>query len=92
MITMTEQAGAYLDALLKRAEASDEKCARLARGEGAFQLKLGRPESHDETHVHGGKVVLAIEQGLASDLAGRTLDVREAPDNQHKRLTLVRKT
>ena len=53
------------------------KCLRLIRNEDGASISFEVPRSDDEIIQHKGLAVLAIPEGVAEALSGRTLDVRD---------------
>lgn len=53
------------------------KCLRLIRNEGGASISFEVPRSDDEIIQHKGLAVLAIPEGVAEALSGRTLDVND---------------
>ena len=51
------------------------KCLRLIRNEDGASISFEVPRSDDEIIQHKGLAVLAIPEGVAEALSGRTLDV-----------------
>lgn len=89
MLTMSDKAGAYLAQMIQEAETSAEGCARLVRRGDALGLDFGQQENSDQAYEHDGKVVLVVEEPLAAELDGRTLDLEESPQGEAPKLALV---
>jgi len=53
------------------------KCLRLIRNEDGASISFEVPRSDDEIIQHKGLAVLAIPEGVAEALSGRTLDVND---------------
>lgn len=53
------------------------KCLRLIRNENGASISFEVPRSDDEIIQHKGLAVLAIPEGVAEALSGRTLDVKD---------------
>ena len=53
------------------------KCLRLIRNENGASISFEVPRSDDEIIQHKGLAVLAIPEGVAEALSGRTLDVND---------------
>jgi hypothetical protein len=53
------------------------KCLRLVRNEDGASISFEVPRSDDEIIQHKGLAVLAIPEGVAEALSGRTLDVND---------------
>ena len=53
------------------------KCLRLVRNENGASISFEVPRSDDEIVQHKGLAVLAIPEGVAEALSGRTLDVND---------------
>jgi Fe-S cluster assembly iron-binding protein IscA len=77
MLTVTENAGAYLAAVLTEAEASAENkgAMRMYLRDGRLAMVLDEPREQDTRFDHLGATVLVIEEELARGLDGKTLDV-----------------
>jgi hypothetical protein len=53
------------------------KCLRLIRNDDGASISFEVPRSDDEIIQHKGLAVLAIPEGVAEALSGRTLDVKD---------------
>jgi len=53
------------------------KCLRLIRNDDGASISFEVPRSDDEIVQHKGLAVLAIPEGVAEALSGRTLDVKD---------------
>ena len=53
------------------------KCLRLIRNANGASISFEVPRSDDEIVQHKGLAVLAIPEGVAEALSGRTLDVND---------------
>ena len=53
------------------------KCLRLVRNDDGASISFEVPRSDDEIIQHKGLAVLAIPEGVAEALSGRTLDVND---------------
>lgn len=53
------------------------KCLRLISNDDGASISFEVPRSDDEIIQHKGLAVLAIPEGVAEALSGRTLDVRD---------------
>ena len=53
------------------------KCLRLIRNDDGASISFEVPRSDDEIVQHEGLAVLAIPEGVAEALSGRTLDVND---------------
>ena len=98
MINVTTTARDVLQEALQRAGVADEDVAiRLAPTPSAAnaegdQVQLGlvldRPQDGDQVVEHNGRTVLVVDQMIADQLDGATLDAVDTPDG--RRLTLNR--
>ena len=77
MLTVTEPAGAHLEKLLDEAEAPEGAAARFVASEEGLTLQLDNPKPEDETHDHGGRTVLLLDQQVAELLSDKTLDLQQ---------------
>ena len=53
------------------------KCLRLVRNDDGASISFEVPRNDDEIVQHKGLAVLAIPEGVAEALSGRTLDVND---------------
>lgn len=53
------------------------KCLRLIRNDQGASISFEVPRSDDEIIEHKGLAVLAVPEGVAAALSGRTLDVND---------------
>lgn len=53
------------------------KCLRLVEHDDGASISFEVPRSNDEIIQHKGLAVLAIPEGVAQSLSGRTLDVND---------------
>ncbi|HEY8477959.1 MAG TPA: iron-sulfur cluster biosynthesis family protein [Chloroflexota bacterium] len=94
MINVTEKAKDELHDMLQQAGVQDAEIGiRLTatQGEGGqVQLALVLDESHEGDQVveHEGRKVLLVDQFIAEQIDGATLDVAETPEGN--RLTISR--
>jgi Fe-S cluster assembly iron-binding protein IscA len=77
MLTVSETAGAYLATMLTEAETPAEKevAMRIYLRDGHLAMNLDEPRTQDAKFDHQGVTVLVIEEELAQELDGKTLDV-----------------
>ena len=73
MLTMTEAAGARLIHLLS--SKSIGAVARIIQQRDRLHLRLDTLRDGDQTFLHHGQVVLAIDQDISRTLSLRELDV-----------------
>jgi len=71
----SDSARAVLFQLLQESNLPEGAVARLAEDGEGFSLQIGDVEETDETFDHEGHAVLAIDQQVASQLDGCTLDI-----------------
>ena len=83
MLTVTDEACAYLAALLVRAEAPEGTVLRIKLGEGD-ELSMGfhSTESGDVCYRHEGKEVLVIDPTTSDHLADQVLAMSEDEDGE----------
>jgi len=79
MLGMTEAFGAYLSRVLSSKRKPGANCVRLVLKGGVYRLDLDAEKSGDKTYSHGGKVVLVVDEQLATALEGRTIDIEDTP-------------
>lgn len=84
MLTMTDPAGARLANFLSKV--GDDAVVRIVRGKHRFKLEMGRTRKSDETFAHDGRIVLALDERVATSLASRQLQVRETNAGPRLRL------
>ena len=75
MLTVTPEACAHMADLLERNRITEPQTIRLVPGEQGLGLRPDAPKPGDATFDHDGRTVLTMDQGLAEQLDGRTLDV-----------------
>ncbi|MBI3129177.1 MAG: hypothetical protein HYZ11_16340 [Candidatus Tectomicrobia bacterium] len=80
MFTVTESAAAYLSEKLSEAQAPEEMGARFVLENQAVSIQIDRPGPGDTTYQHGERTVAVLDQEVAIQLAGMTLDVSETPE------------
>lgn len=71
----TDSACAVLFQLLQESNLPEGVVARLAEDGEGFSLQIGDIQETDRTFDHEGQAVLAIDQQVASQLDGCTLDI-----------------
>ena len=84
MLTVTETASARLGELLGKSP--DGEVMRIVRLNRRARMRRDRVRPHDTTFSHKGRVVLVLDGSVATALAARTLDVRQAPSGPRLRL------
>lgn len=90
-MVLTEAAARHLLLMIERVEEPkpEDACVRIATTHtGDLKLVLDRPTTADETFVHDGRVVLALDPTAASTCRHRTLDV-DRDDEGGKTLILL---
>ena len=81
MLTITENASAYLAQLLVRASQPDDMVVRLERGTtGDLTLRFDYALPEDTTFEHQERAILAFDPEVAPTLANNTLDLRDDED------------
>ena len=84
MLTVTETASARLGELLS--ESPDGEVMRIVRLNRRARMRRDRARPDDTTFSHNGRVVLVLDGPVATALAARTLDLRQAPTGPRLRL------
>ena len=84
MLTMTDPAGARLADFLSKV--ADGSVVRIVRGKHRFKLEMDRPRKSDETFAHDGRIVLALDERVATSLSSRQLQIRETKAGPRLRL------
>lgn len=87
MLTVTSEACAHIAELIERNRLPEPQAIRLVPADQGLGLAADAPKPGDATFDHDGRTVLTMEQKLADQLDGRTLDV-EHQDGQ-KQLKLA---
>ena len=59
---------------------------RIVRQDQRLRLRLGIVRPGDQTFVHDGRVVLAIDERLGTKLGQRQIELRETDDGPRLRL------
>lgn len=78
MLTVTPEACAHMADLIERNKIPEPQTIRLVPGQQGLGLTPDQPRPGDATFDHDGRTVLTMEQSLAEQLDGRTLDVDKA--------------
>ena len=79
MINVTEQAKQVLKEILNaHVDLPEGRLRLMDRGQGKLGLGIDIEMPGDELVKHDGSTVLVIEQGLAANLKGVTLDVEDS--------------
>jgi len=84
MFRVTDSAGQYLGRLLRGQ--SREKSARLEQVADGWRVRLDKQNQGDVAFAHEGRTVLLVEDIIAGELDGATLDVKR--DKGQAMLTL----
>lgn len=87
MLSITDNAAAYLNAALEQANAPEEQCVRLEVQDQSLQATMDNKESNDETYEYKGRTVLVVDKQVAESLDERTLDVEQKEDGYRLFLT-----
>ena len=77
MLTLTESAGALLDAMLRKADAADDIVVRIVFGFRGLEFQISAECPNDTTYEFQGKTVLVLDPHLTDALASKTLDTRQ---------------
>jgi len=80
MLNVTDQAAGVLHQTLEQSQEDDSDILRVTVGDRGLGLEVSRQEEGDQVVEHGGRGVLAIEDNLARELDGATLDLQETPE------------
>lgn len=80
MLTVTQDAKAHLANLLEHNNVPDGTAVRLVVAEQGLAMTTDSPGNEDATFDHEGRTVLVMENDIAEQLDGRTLDVEETDD------------
>lgn len=86
MLTVSAQAAARMELLLKRKGPTERSVLRISRGKNRLHLRVSKIRPGDQTFAHGARPVLVLDKKAAVDLALRHLDIRQTSDGP--RLTL----
>ncbi|MFQ6121472.1 MAG: hypothetical protein ACE5LA_00200 [Dehalococcoidales bacterium] len=91
MIGVTERAGQKLKEILSEKVDNPQAVLRLvATEQGQLGLSIDVETPQDKVVEHEGTKVLVVEQGLADNLKGITLDVEDTPEGS--RLAVFRES
>jgi Fe-S cluster assembly iron-binding protein IscA len=82
MITVTNDACAYLAEMLDNAGVPDGTAARVIINEEGIGLAPDTPNDDDATFDHQGRTVLVLQQQLADQLDDRTLDTVDTEEGK----------
>ena len=80
MLTVTDDAKVHLANLLEHNEVPDGTAVRLVVAEQGLAMTTDSPGDQDATFDHDGRTVLVMENEIAEQLDGRTLDVEQTDD------------
>ena len=82
MLTVTDAAGAHLAEMLS--SAPEKAAIRFVAETNGLTPRIDSPRPEDATFEHNDRVVLILDQPVASALDEKTLDVRGGDqDGQH---------
>ena len=82
MFVMTESAGEFLHAVLKRTNAPDEAAIRFSVEDDELVSRLDKPRTGDAVFDHNGRSVLVMEAQVAELLAGSTLELQPTAEGE----------
>lgn len=68
----------------------DEVAVRIVCRKGRIKLRRSTQQSGDEVFEHDGRTVLLLDEDVAAQLEGRTLDVRKTQDGPRLRFRRIR--
>lgn len=77
MLTVTDEAKAYLKEVIDQNSLPDDATIRLTANAEGLGLAPDQTNDEDTTFQHDGQVVLAVATQVASQLAGKTLSVNQ---------------
>lgn len=87
MVTVTEEAKAHLATILDENNIPEEQAVRLLVGPNGLGLAPDTPKDEDTAFDHNGRTVLLMEQNIAEQLDGRTMDVEETEQGAQIKLS-----
>jgi Fe-S cluster assembly iron-binding protein IscA len=82
MLTVTDNACAYLAEMLDNAGVPEGTAARVIINEEGLGLSPDTPNDDDATFDHDGRTVLVLQQQLAEQLDERTLDTVDTEEGK----------
>ena len=87
MLIVTEEAKDVLGQVLANSDADEDQTLRLTRNmNDEFGLAIDEERAGDQVVSHGPQTVLLIENELAHELQGVTLDATQLPEGPSLRM------
>jgi hypothetical protein len=84
MLTVTDRAGARLAQLLHAS--GNDAVVRIERNKRRLRLHFDQLRPDDQTVLHNGRVVLALDERLSKTLASRKIEIRDTGAGPRLRL------
>jgi Fe-S cluster assembly iron-binding protein IscA len=87
MLKVTERAAQFLSQVLEQESAGPDRAVRLVQAGHGWRIQFDSEASDDYRVEYDGKTVLVVDATVAGALSDTTMDLDEAGERPHLRLS-----